>query len=554
MKRFLISIFFICFALSSRSVFAQQPPPADNIFLCGTGAINCSGTNVTTTPPPDNTHVMLSINLALQGIGNFGSNPSPILTKGNLNPLHPTRDAAIHLFSPAGVPIATLSGKVTFDSASKTFKGNIDLGNFYPPTSGATTSFIASDFATGFVTSDTPPRGPAGIVADNANLYVANVNTGDLFRFPLSAGPAAADSAHKIGTIALPGSTNIVPLGLAFSKSGKLYAGGQNLNSKPGIVEISPTDAHVIRTVVTLPASITDNGGKNGVNGLAIDPISGDLFFAAPNGVHRVSHLEDGGTPTDSIYAIYSADGIYFAPDGTLYTNTGYFISGTNQAQPSTGRPIGPAGVTGPTDGIAVIADFTGHANQIFYNRNDGIITKYDLTQTDANGNHPSQDVITGGSRGDFVTVGPDRCLYATQSDKIIKVTNADANHTCSFAPTAPGLPSGNYIIKIKTDRYLRKLVPGVQNLTAGQTVALPQLLMTVGDVNGDNILNILDYNILSDCFDTNHLMTDLSSRYVSPSCSAHHESPNADLNDDGIIDGVDYNFFVSNLPQPNGD
>src|SRR5207248_11352489 len=41
-----------------------------------------------------------------------------------------------------------------------------------------------------------------------------------------------------------------------------------------------------------------------------------------------------------------------------------------------------------------------------------------------------------GGSRGDFVTVGPSGCLYATQSDRVIRVTKADG--TCSLTPTNP--------------------------------------------------------------------------------------------------------------------
>src|SRR5262249_16775269 len=48
----------------------------------------------------------------------------------------------------------------------------------------------------------------------------------------------------------------------------------------------------------------------------------------------------------------------------------------------------------------------------------------------------PCSDIYTGGTRGDFVTVGPDGCLYATQSERVIKVTKADG--TCSLTPTAP--------------------------------------------------------------------------------------------------------------------
>jgi hypothetical protein len=82
-------------------------------------------------------------------------------------------------------------------------------------------------------------------------------------------------------------------------------------------------------------------------------------------------------------------------------------------------------------DGIAVAAGSdAAHPTAIFGNRNDGKITKVDLTKTPVE----LTDIVTGGTRGDFSAVGPDGCLYATQSQTVAKVTNADG--TCSFAPT----------------------------------------------------------------------------------------------------------------------
>jgi lysophospholipase L1-like esterase len=53
-------------------------------------------------------------------------------------------------------------------------------------------------------------------------------------------------------------------------------------------------------------------------------------------------------------------------------------------------------------------------------------------------------DIVTGGSRGDFVGVGPDKCLYATQSDEIEKVTAADGS--CPFLPTGVAKPPSRYV------------------------------------------------------------------------------------------------------------
>jgi len=77
----------------------------------------------------------------------------------------------------------------------------------------------------------------------------------------------------------------------------------------------------------------------------------------------------------------------------------------------------------------------------LYVNRNSGIITRIDTSVLPANGDDPCgsacTDIYTGGSRGDFVTVSPFGCLYATQSDRVIKITKADG--TCSLSPTNTG-------------------------------------------------------------------------------------------------------------------
>src|SRR5205807_3087927 len=84
--------------------------------------------------------------------------------------------------------------------------------------------------------------------------------------------------------------------------------------------------------------------------------------------------------------------------------------------------------------GMAVSAD--PETPFLFGNRNDGIITKVDLTTTPPT----LTDIFTGGTRGDFAAVGFDGCLYATQTDRVVKVTNADG--TCIPPPLGPLLPT----------------------------------------------------------------------------------------------------------------
>jgi hypothetical protein len=103
--------------------------------------------------------------------------------------------------------------------------------------------------------------------------------------------------------------------------------------------------------------------------------------------------------------------------------------------------------------------------------------------------------------------------------------------------------PTGNYNIKVKTDRYLRRLIPGIQNIKNMSDNTVPATDLIAGDINGDNILNILDYNIL------------LNSAYNAPACKGHGNlAVFADLDDNGIINSPDYNLFLRELSVQNGD
>jgi hypothetical protein len=50
--------------------------------------------------------------------------------------------------------------------------------------------------------------------------------------------------------------------------------------------------------------------------------------------------------------------------------------------------------------------------------------------------------VLTGGSRGDTLTVGPDKCIYGDLQDRVIKL--APSNGTCDFTtPAGPAAGGG---------------------------------------------------------------------------------------------------------------
>lgn len=97
-------------------------------------------------------------------------------------------------------------------------------------------------------------------------------------------------------------------------------------------------------------------------------------------------------------------------------------------------------------------------------------------------------------------------------------------------------LATGTYVVKIKSPQYLRNTIQGVVSVTQGQTVTLPSLALTAGDTNNDNILSILDYTVLLDCYSV-----------LSPAknCTDSTKQQLADLTDDGQVNEFDYNLWL---------
>ncbi|SRR5579875_3888966 len=294
---------------------------------------------------------------------------------------------------------------------------NIGLG-----TAGA--GFAVSTFASGFpfgtAPNGVPCNGPIGLAFSAAgNLLVGDVINQNLYKFPPQGG--AAGPATEVGATGLS-----LVTGLAFTADGRLYAGDQRTGR---VVELDPSTGGVLRTVANVDCP----------TGLAVDPLSGDLFFSDPcygGGIFRISNFSSG-TGTVTLYNnLAPYDGISFAPDGTLYAAAGgnvYSISGTNTTNPGTATQIASV----PTaDGIAVGPNASNPSQPtLFVNANNGTITTVDTSTAPPT----LTTVYSGGSRGDFVTVGPDGCLYATQTDRIIRLSKADG--TCPLLATVNQSP-----------------------------------------------------------------------------------------------------------------
>lgn len=116
---------------------------------------------------------------------------------------------------------------------------------------------------------------------------------------------------------------------------------------------------------------------------------------------------------------------------------------------------------------------------------------------------------------------------------------------------------AGNYNVKVKTDRYLRRLVPGILQIQTNVENKVPDTQLVAGDTNGDNFLNVIDYNALLDCGygELNPLpQADPNSKFNAEDCKAHAPVINVDVDDNGVVNSFDYNLFLRELSVQNGD
>lgn len=140
-------------------------------------------------------------------------------------------------------------------------------------------------------------------------------------------------------------------------------------------------------------------------------------------------------------------------------------------------------------------------------------------------------------------TIGAQTQIYTTNNMLIAGGTgtltyNASLGAFTGDVPISAGFPSGQYIVKIKTDYHLRKQVDGVQTITAGADNTITPVALVAGDIDNNNVINILDYNILIGCY------SDLE---AAVSCTPAQQIA-SDLDDDGSVNQDDYNLFLREL------
>ena len=133
--------------------------------------------------------------------------------------------------------------------------------------------------------------------------------------------------------------------------------------------------------------------------------------------------------------------------------------------------------------------------------------------------------------------------IYTTNNTLIASGTgaltyNSTAGAYTGDVPIQRGFPSGQYLIKVKTPYHLQKQVAGVQTITAGTDNSITPVALVAGDIDNNNAINILDYNILLGCY---------SDLLPATSCTSDQKVA-SDLNDDGSVNQDDYNLFIREI------
>ena len=281
--------------------------------------------------------------------------------------------------------------------------------------------------------------GAAGMAFDDAgDMYVVNEADGHLYKFGAAGG--FANPATRVTTTAYP--LSWCSQELAFSADfSRLYMTRQFCGNAGDVVEISKADGHVIRTVAT---------GMRCATGIAVDPLSGDLFVSSPcppgggtDDIYRISNPESA-TPTVSVFASPGhAQGLAFTQDGTLWATPLHYgtttrdivkIAGTLAANPGAVTVLS----TALLDAVAVIPQVNendpGNPDILYVLLGSGGIRTMDLRTLPPT----IATVSTGGNAQIAMAAGPDGCLYVDNMDRVYKVAAADGSCNLGLVATAP--------------------------------------------------------------------------------------------------------------------
>jgi hypothetical protein len=226
-----------------------------------------------------------------------------------------------------------------------------------------------------------------------------------------------------------------------------------------------------------------------------------------------------------------------FVPDGTVGTN---YVSPGYESDPaptptgtSTPTVVVPTSTPAPTN--TPVPNTTKFSVNVFLH---GIGTSGDNANPSGGGNmtpvHPQRTVTLELFDGN-------NTLVKSMSGTV--TFNPAVGSFTGIIDGGNSINNGNYIVKIRTQSYLRNQLNSIIPVSANQTTQLVPITLITGDASNDNALNLIDYNLILDCY-----------AEFSPArnCDAVKKLA-TDLNDDGAVDLIDFNLFIRELSVQSG-
>jgi hypothetical protein len=325
------------------------------------------------------------------------------------------------------------SGTVTYSGSTTTACG---VGTV--PVAG--TGYTVTPYITGVPAAANLYYGGSNIGcpgADNpaftsaGEVLTADFLNGNIYQTSLSGGAVSTSNLLSTLSPALGG--------LVYGKDGSAYATVGNEGAE--IIQVDPTTGAQLRVVasnLTCPA------------GLSVDPLSGDLFFddeCTGGGTDNASIFRvidpantDTSKPTSVVvYATLPATpngGMAFAPNGTLYAVSGYYvvadapveqISGTNATTVTVNAVTGITASFGVALG-AVNADDS--AQSLIVTSSAGVMSEVPIASPS------TPTVLISANAPNPGVTGPDGCMYAPGHETIYKIASSSGG--CTFASTSP--------------------------------------------------------------------------------------------------------------------
>jgi|GEM_PF-1023021 len=185
-----------------------------------------------------------------------------------------------------------------------------------------------------------------------------------------------------------------------------------------------------------------------------------------------------------------------------------------------------PSGTTTPATTLSFTIFMHGVGNS-----GDNVSPNYSLSNKEPV--HPARDlqVFVYNVSNQLVASSSGMITYASES----------GNFKGTVAFNVP--LSGLHTIKVQSAGHLRRLVSGIQTLNPLQTNVIPEATLIAGDVNTDNKINIIDYNLIVGCY----------SDLLPPVACTEAVKGASDLNDDSFVNQFDYNMFLREISVQSG-